>query len=209
MSVPRERRGGVILCGGKSSRMGQDKASLEFGSETLLQRTVRRLSNCIPLTGITCVAACRQPLPDLPKGVTVVRDLQPGQGPLAAVAWGMRAAADVYDAALVVGCDHPMLSAQFIELLFAQLAEADFVAGRVEGQERPLPAVMRIDAAGRAESLLDDGERSLKSLTRRLECRWLDEATLRRADPELRSLVNCNTAADYQHALELAGLAQP
>ena len=205
MSTHGERRGGVILCGGKSSRMGQDKAQLPFGDQTLLGRTVRLASLAIPLENLVCVAAAGQRLPSLPGGVVVVRDPQPGLGPLAAVGWGLEAAARTCDAALVIGCDYPLLTTPFVELLFASLAEGDCVAGQVGGRVHPLPAVMRVGLADAARSLLASGESSLRSLLTVRQCRWLQEDELRRADPLLQSLVNCNDDAAYQRALGLAG----
>src|SRR4051794_36659222 len=72
------RKGAIILCGGKSSRMGRDKATLPFGPERMLQRVVRLLDS----EAIVVVAAPNQSLPELPTGVTVARDIHQFRGPL-------------------------------------------------------------------------------------------------------------------------------
>src|SRR3982750_1451674 len=59
--------GGVILCGGKSSRMGYPKALLPFGPELMLQRMVRLLGEVV--SPIVVVAAPEQELPELPPDV--------------------------------------------------------------------------------------------------------------------------------------------
>ena len=60
------RKGAIILCGGKSSRMGRDKATLPFGPELMLQRVVRLIGEVVSLENVVVVAAPNQLLPELP-----------------------------------------------------------------------------------------------------------------------------------------------
>src|SRR6185436_21138576 len=71
---------GIVLCGGRSTRMGVPKATLPFGNETMLQRVVRLLHTVV--SPIIVVAARGQELPPLPEGVFVTRDERDQQGPL-------------------------------------------------------------------------------------------------------------------------------
>ena len=71
-SVTHRAAGGIVLCGGKSSRMGTSKALLPFGRETMLQRVVRLLNEVV--APIVVVAASDQELPELPADVIVTRD---------------------------------------------------------------------------------------------------------------------------------------
>src|SRR6187397_2211717 len=73
---------GIVLCGGRSSRMGQDKADLMIGGEPLLARTVRTLS--VVADPIVIAAAADQHLPSLPPNAMIVRDMEPENGPLPA-----------------------------------------------------------------------------------------------------------------------------
>jgi molybdenum cofactor guanylyltransferase len=68
-------KGAIILCGGKSSRMGRDKATLPFGPEQMLARVVRLVSEVVEPAKIVVVAAPEQELPVLPAAVAVARDL--------------------------------------------------------------------------------------------------------------------------------------
>src|SRR6188768_1820044 len=95
------RKGALILCGGKSSRMGRDKATLPFGPELMLQRVVRLLGEVVELGRIVLVAAPGQELPELPVGVTVAHDLRQERGPLEGLAAGFRSLAGRADAAYV------------------------------------------------------------------------------------------------------------
>src|SRR6188474_1266460 len=104
--------GGIVLCGGKSTRMGTSKALLPFGSETMLQRVVRILSDVV--SPIVAVAAVDQELPELPAEVTVARDANEGRGPLEGLRAGLKALPAGVDTAYVTSCDVPLLVPGFV-----------------------------------------------------------------------------------------------
>ena len=103
---------GIVLCGGKSTRMGTSKALLPFGPETMLQRVVRLLGRVV--TPIVVVAAADQELPELPADVIVTRDEREGRGPLEGLRAGLKALTDAVDAAYVTSCDVPLLVPGFV-----------------------------------------------------------------------------------------------
>src|SRR4051812_22039688 len=113
--------GGVILCGGKSSRMGTSKALLPFGPELLLQRVARLLGEVV--SPLVVVAAADQELPPLPQNVLVARDEHPERGPLEGLLAGLIAIAPHAEAAYVTSCDAPLLQAAFVRDLIARLGE--------------------------------------------------------------------------------------
>src|SRR6202789_1895842 len=90
---------GIVLCGGKSTRMGAPKATLPFGPETMLQRVVRLLSGVV--SAIVAVAAREQVLPELPEDVIVTRDEREAKGPLEGLRAGLTALPGSVDAAYV------------------------------------------------------------------------------------------------------------
>src|SRR5947209_8147557 len=104
--------GGVVLCGGRSSRMGRPKAWLPFGDELMLPRVVRVLGGVVD--PVVVVAAPGQDVPPLPAGVEVVRDEVEGKGPLGGLAAGLAALAGRADAAYLSACDVPFLQADFV-----------------------------------------------------------------------------------------------
>src|SRR5687768_11630401 len=117
------RRGAIILCGGKSSRMGQDKANLPFGPEKMLQRVVRLISEVVNPKNLVVVAAPDQSLPALPVDVAVAYDSRRYRGPLEGLATGLRALEDHVDAIYATGCDVPLLVPAFVDLVFKSLGD--------------------------------------------------------------------------------------
>jgi molybdopterin-guanine dinucleotide biosynthesis protein A len=197
-----ETHGAIILCGGASKRMGRDKALLPFGlHEVLLQRVVRLLGEVVPCKRIVCVAAADQTLPQLANGVQIVRDTALHQGPLAGLATGMAAIRERADAVYLCGCDAPLLVPALVERLFEQLGDRQIAVPRINDQLHPLAAVYRADVLSVANSLLDHGERSLRALVEWCDTRFVAAAELRDVDPDLATLVGCNTPDEYQAAL--------
>jgi molybdopterin-guanine dinucleotide biosynthesis protein A len=198
--------GGIILCGGKSRRMGRAKALLPFGDETLLERVVRRLREVVE--PVVVVAAVGQDLPDLPTEVGIVRDEHPDRGPLEGIAAGLRALDGRAEAAYVTACDVPFLEPGFVRRMIELLGDFDIAVPKIDGIDQPLSAVYRLSVLPHAEALLAAERRRPVFLYEQVRARRLSDEELRDVDPELLSLANTNTPEDYQAALRRAGLAQ-
>jgi len=202
-----QQRGAIILCGGRSTRMGRDKASLSFGpGETILGRVVRILREVVPAEKIVCVAALGQSLPPLPKEVRIVIDNIADAGPLAGLARGLASLARETEVVYAAGCDSPLLMPAFVERIFQLLGDGPIAAPHDGRHWHSLAAVYRPAVASVAQSLLAAGEHSLTALLNAVATRRVTLDELREVDPDLASLATCNTMDEYQSALRLAGL---
>lgn len=209
------RLGAIILAGGRSTRMGRAKDSLPFGDNTLLGRVAGTLAACTsPVVVVARDAA--QALPPLPAGTGLVFDEQPGQGPLAGLATGLRHLRDrgalgPHDAALLAACDQPFWTADAVRWLAAQLAaapQAPLVMPFAGGALQPLAAVYRLAVLPSIDAMLQRGKRAPHDLAALPGARTLTEAELRAFDPALRFLQNVNTPEEYERALREAGPAR-
>jgi len=196
--------GGIVLCGGKSSRMGLDKALLPFGPERMLQRVVRLLSTVVAPTVV--VAAEGQELPELPGTVTIVRDLRPERGPLEGMGAGLEAIAPHADAAYITACDVPLLEPAFVRAMIARLGENDAAVPTDGALLHPLSAVYRTSVLGPLRELLAADRLRPVFLYDRVPTAKVSVDELRVADPQLKTLLNLNQPADYLAALAQAGL---
>lgn len=195
--------GGVVLCGGRSSRMGRPKANLPFGDEALLQRVVRVLRGV--LHPIVVVAAADQKLPALDAGILIVRDDRPHRGPLNGLAAGLSALNGRTEAAFLTSCDVPFLDGDVIRRVLDRLGEADICLPEIGGYRHPLAAAYRVHLLPTVRELLAAGHLRLGQLTERAPTRILTEADFDDPDRVRRALQNVNTPADYDAALRDAG----
>jgi molybdopterin-guanine dinucleotide biosynthesis protein A len=182
--------------------MGRDKATLAFGGETLLERTVRMVTACVD--DVVVVASRGQTLPPLPDAVRVVRDEVVDSGPLGGLGPGLRAIRA--PAAFVTSCDAPFVSRAVIDLLFSRLGENDVAVAQSGGFAHPLCAVYRTRCAATVDRFVAENRLRATDLVDALKPVRVDETELRAADPELLALTNCNTPEAY--AAALARLAQ-
>jgi molybdenum cofactor guanylyltransferase len=197
--------GGIILCGGRSTRMGTPKALLAFGPETMLQRVVRLLSTVV--SPIVVVAAAGQPLPDLPPGVIVTHDEQQGRGPLEGLRAGLKALPDTVESAYVTSCDVPLLVPDFVRTLIGLLNDHDVAVMEIDGFPHPLSAVYRRRTLPHVEALLAEERLRAALLFDAVRTRRVQPAEMNAADPRLLTLRNLNTPEDYREALSIASEA--
>lgn len=202
MDEPRDI-GGIVLCGGHSSRMGRPKAWLPFGPELMLQRVVRILSGVV--SPIVVVAAVDQIVPELPAEVEIVRDEDDSLGPLAGLAVGLAALSGRARAAYASSCDVPLLEPAFVRGIINALDGFDLAIPRDGKFHHPLAAVYRTHLEPVVRRLVAEGRLRPVFLLESARALELDVAQLRAADPELRSLRNINTPSEYESALRDAG----
>ena len=202
-------QGAIILCGGKSSRMGRDKATLPFGPEQMLQRVVRLLGEVVDLGKIVVVAAPGQALPELPVGVSVAHDSRQERGPLEGLSAGLRSLSGRADAVYATSCDVPLLVPNFVERMFDLLGEYDIAVPRDGQHHHPLAAVYRLTVLAHVQKLLDADRLRPRFLFDEVNTREVPVDELRSVDPQLSTLENLNHPEDYRSALASAGFAEP
>lgn len=199
--------GGIVLCGGRSTRMGASKALLAFGTETMLQRVVRLLGTIV--SPIVVVAAPQQLLPALPPGVILARDEQEGRGPLEGLRAGLKALPANVEVAYVTSCDVPLLVPAFVLRMLELLGDCDVAVMETEGFTHPLSAAYRRSTLPHVEGLLARDRLRPAFLFDAVRTRRVRLEEMTAVDPQLLTLRNLNTRQDYLAALSVAGLAPP
>lgn len=194
--------GGIVLCGGKSSRMGRPKAWLPFAGELMLPRVVRLLSEVV--APIVVVAAPDQELPPLPPEVVIARDEERGRGPLQGLAAGLSALRGQAEAAYLSSCDVPFLQPTFVRRVIELLGDQWICVPRTHAYHHPLAAVYRLEVAEVVERLLAANRLRPVFLFEEVPTRVVEGHELTDVDPALQSLRNLNTPEEYEAALREA-----
>jgi molybdenum cofactor guanylyltransferase len=197
---------GIVLAGGRSSRMGTPKAALEWHGSTLLRRVVGIVGRAVD-GPVVVVRAAGQPLPELPDGVEVVEDAREGRGPLQGLAAGLHAVRDRAPVAYVSSTDVPLLHPRFVRRVLGALDDdTDVVLPHVGGFPHPLAAAYRTELADAVERLIAEDRMRPAFLFEACRVRRLDAAALLEdpalaaLDPHLDSVLNLNEPADYDAA---------
>ncbi len=200
---------GIIVAGGRSSRMGQDKALLEIQGATMLERTAAALEQVTER--VIVVTRDGQGYGTI--GLENVPDVYPGMGPLSGIHAGLSASGTEWG--IVIACDMPFVQPEVLHVLLAvteKWAELQgttepalqAVISSVDGRIHPLLAVYH-------QSVLPSAEECLRSGRLRLTD-WLDKLNVRYAKVEdlpgvsediwHKATFNMNNPQDYQLAIE-------
>ncbi|MFN8223286.1 MAG: molybdenum cofactor guanylyltransferase [Gaiellales bacterium] len=199
------RVGGIVLCGGHSTRMGRDKALLEWNARPLVVHVCEQVSAAVD-GPIVVVAAAGQELPPLPARAELARDLVADQGPLEGLRTGLRTLSGRAELVFVTSVDAPHLRPELVAALLRRLDDADAVMPATAGFAHPLTAVYRVSLVPLVEAVIAEGERRVRRVGERCRAVLLErdellaDAALRAVDPALRCLDDVDTPDDLMRA---------
>lgn len=198
---------GIVLAGGRSSRMGTPKAGLQWHGSTLLRRVTGIVGRAVS-GPVIVVRAPGQSLPELGPGVEVAEDPIEGRGPLQGLAAGLAAVGDRAEAAFLSSTDVPLLHPYFVARVLAAMDdEVDVVLPVARGYPQPLAAAYRVSLLPVVERLLEEDRLKPAFLFDACRVRRLSDddllggSRLGSLDPALDSVLNLNEPADYEAAL--------
>ena len=193
---------GVVLAGGKSRRLGTDKALLRLNGRTLLAATVETL---LPVCQEVIIVT-NTPEAHAHPAARQVGDAFPGKGSLGGVYSGLSAA--VAPRCLAVACDMPFLNPAVISYMAALDGDHDVIIPRLHSHVEPLHAIYSCTCLPYMRDLLDRGNLKIIDFFPRVRVRYVEGAELAPLDPEHRSFLNINTPQDLAAARSLlAGAA--
>lgn len=157
---------GAVLTGGRSSRMGTDKAFVEVGGEPMVHRARRALDGA-GATELLAIGGDQERL--RAAGFVTVPDSAPGEGPLGGVVDALEAASE--SVVVILACDQPGVDAHVIrQLVHALQGDVDVVVPADGERLHPTPAAYAVWCAAMLRRAFDDGERAPSRAIQRL--RW-------------------------------------
>jgi len=184
-----------VLAGGKSTRMGEDKAFLRVSGETLLDRALRlaaTITENVRIVGDQKKFAAFQ--------YPVIADIYPDRGPLGGIHAAL--AFSESDLNLVLAVDMPLLNSSWLSFLVqqSQQSAATVTVPNAGGRFQPLCAVYRKSFAEIAEESLQAGRNKIEPLFQQVSCNAIVEKELTQAGFSLDIFRNLNTREDLEFA---------
>jgi molybdopterin-guanine dinucleotide biosynthesis protein A len=181
---------GIILSGGRSRRMGENKAFLRVNGERLIDRTVRFFRAVFS----DVVIVTSTPLDYLDQPVAVVTDILPEKGALGGIYTGLFFAA--HEKAFVAACDMPFLNTAFMEYLISRADGYDIVVPETPAGLQPLNAIYARRCLPAIRRLLDRNRLKIIGFYPGHPLLKIPTAMIRSFDPEERMFMNINTPED-------------
>ena len=183
-----------VLAGGKSSRMGQDKALLKLNGRTLLERALELAKG---VSREVCVVGSREKFAAF---APVIEDVFQDQGPLAGIHAALKSSST--DLNLVLAVDLPSLEPSFLHYLIVQAraTTALVIVPRAGGAWQTLCAVYRRGFAEYAERSLREGKNKIDPLFARVQTTVIEESELMQQGFSPNIFHNLNTPEAFQKA---------
>lgn len=202
---------GFVQAGGRSTRFGEDKALVKLAGKSILERTGELLASVCK--DVTIVAG---PGRYSDSRWPVLVDRWPGEGPLGGILTALHSIQPAGESnedkpddscpfALIVSCDMPFLTAEFLRFLMdrAQHSGAQVVVPECSHRLEPLCACWCADSLPSVQVVFDSGVRKVTVAMKQLPMEVLDESAWKRFDSHGRLFQNMNTPEDYEEARRL------
>jgi len=184
-------RSGIVLCGGRSQRMGRPKALLPWRGRTLVETVVATLAEVVDDVWVVTSESLDLP----PLAARIVSDRQPGLGPLAGIREGLAAVGE--GLAFVASTDAPHLSPR---LVAAMLSFGGAAALELDGHVQTLCAVYAADQGAEADRLIREGQMRPLSLLEASAFRLVQPHEV----PDADSTRGFNRPDEYLSAIRMA-----
>jgi molybdenum cofactor guanylyltransferase len=188
---------GAILAGGRSRRMGSNKAFLPFGGRRLIEHVLDVL---LPLFPEVLIAA-NERAPYAALGVPVHTDCIPGKGPLGGIYTAL--ASSSHPRTFCLACDMPLVSPAVVARLCRLAPDFDVVVPHSAKGYEPLHAVYSRSCLPHLEAMLREDRLRVDELFGAVRVCRVDVEDLRPLDPCLVSFLNLNTPEELAAAAAL------
>lgn len=175
-----------ILAGGKSSRMGRNKALLKLDGLTIIERVI----SAVPAKkqNIKIVTNSSKDYEFL--GYAIIKDVHPGLGPISGVHAGLTDSS--YESNFFLACDLPFLSEEVIRTVLARHSNQEILGIKSETGREPLCTIYSKNCIPSIENLIKIGDYSLQSLFKLMAAEFFEYEGA-------SSLFNLNTVDDWKH----------
>jgi molybdenum cofactor guanylyltransferase len=185
------RVAGVILAGGRNSRMGgRDKAFLRVNGETVFERTLGLLRRCF--AEVVVVSNAPEKYADF--AVEVIADELRGYGPLGGLHAALGRISLPY--AFVTACDMPFLHVEPIRYLATRLRDQDAIVPWWEGDIEPLHALYAARLRPHIAEAVAHGARAIRDLLPALAVEYVPQAAMEHVAGAAEAFRNVNTPED-------------
>lgn len=190
----------IILAGGLNSRMeGRNKAFLEVGGQTILDRLLSTLGEVFD----EILLVTRQPsnYKDLPNKIKVVTDIYDKRSSLTGVHAGLTYSEAFF--AFIVGCDTPFLAPAVVRLLIDEIEPtSDVIVSSFDTYYEPLCAIYSKRCLPYIEAQLNTDDFKIVNFFDKVNLKTIPPEKLKKVDPDLHSFFNVNTPEAYQASLD-------
>lgn len=184
---------GIILSGGKSLRMGKNKAFIEIEGLPMIERILNLFKKIF--NEILVITNDKNQFVHL-DNVKIFNDLIPYKGALGGLYTGLFYSS--YEYSFCVGCDMPFLNESLIKFLIKKINGEDIIVPKTEKGLEPLHAIYSKRCLSIIKSMIDSGKSRIIDIYPLLKIKIIEEREFIDLDPEKKSFLNINTPEELE-----------
>jgi len=183
---------GIILAGGKSQRMGEDKAFLDSGGVPLFERVYRIFREIFS----EIIIVANDVIPFERYEAILRRDIILGKGALGGLYTGIYHSSNYH--AFCSACDMPFLNPRVIKYMEKERDEYDVIVPKTHDGLHPLHAIYSKKCLNPISQSLDRNDLKIVNFFQQVRVRYIEEMEIREFDPHMRSVINVNTEEEME-----------
>lgn len=189
----------ILLAGGKSSRLGTDKAKVKLdGESVMIQAIAEKLSG---LSEDIVVSTNGRRYEDITIPVRWAIDVRPGAGSLMGLYSGLLSAK--HDYAVAVACDMPFINIELLKYMISLPRDYDALLPKIGEQTEQLHSIYSKNCLPKMEKYLNSGHLKITSFMDEIDVKYVDEDIINKYDPRHLSFFNVNTAQQLNEAQDI------
>jgi len=193
---------GIILAGGRSNRLGRNKALEQVGRQPIISLVLETMTKLFSENIVVVADVLQGRILPIQGKAKVIQDSHPGKGSLGGVYTGLAACTNPWG--MVVACDMPFLNVDLISHMVSLRQEHDAVVPVVDGQLETTHAVYSKACVPKIEARLKVNDLKISRFYEEVRVKYLPETEIGWFDPEGLSFFNINTQKDLDRARALA-----
>lgn len=189
---------GIILAGGRGKRIATEKPFIDIGGEKIIKRLIDIFSGLFDET----IVVTNSPEQYADFGVTLVRDVITGKGPLVGIYSGLLKSTRKYN--FMVACDMPFIHPELIKYMGSLIADYDLIVPKIDGYYEPLHAIYSKNCLDKIVGLIENKRFKIQDMFKAIKTRLVSKEEVVRYDPCLTSFFNINSTEDLKKAEKMA-----
>lgn len=191
----------IILCGGKSSRMGFDKSKIRIGEKLLIELIAEKLENIFE--EIVLVAEDCRKFENLK--YTILEDLKKNYGPSGGIYTGLKFASSKY--VFFLACDMPIINIQYIKLLMESVKDKDYDAIIPKNKDwiEPLHAFYSKELIKDFEKGIEENNLVLYDIIKNSDIKYISDEITKEYNNKMNMFANLNYITDLNILKEIYG----
>ena len=186
----------ILLAGGKSSRLGTDKAKVKLdGESVMIQAIAEKLS---AVSDDIVVSSNGRRYDDITVPVRWVADVKPGAGSLMGLYSGLLAVK--HDYAIAVACDMPFINIELLKYMMSLPRDYDALLPRIGDKTEQLHSIYSKSCLPEMERFLESGRLKITAFLDEINVKFVPEDIINKYDPQHLAFFNVNTAEQLKEA---------